>query len=233
MNNAKQLLLVTVFTSSSTLSGLGHASVLIIDDFSDTQSFYDKGATPGSTSNTLNNITGTSLANLSRTFIAQAPDVFPSSKEYIEAGGYSLRISNTGLSTGIANIQWDFDPIDFTSYGHEIRLEVLDIINDPKVSVSVEMVVNGVSGSGLKAFSKTGDISFAFNDFTNPALFTEVNSLRLNFAGTAGWNSKFRFSAMASPQGGLTAVPLPTSVVLMGSVLLGFIGVSRKSVSCS
>lgn len=228
MKNAKQLLSASVLIVSMTLSSFSHASVLIIDDFSNKQSILDKGITVGSTSKTLQNINGSGLTNVSRTFIAEAPDA-SIGREYIDAGDYSLRISNNSSSPGIASVQWDFDPFDFTSYAHDIRLEVLNINNDPNVSVSVEMIVNGVSSSGTKTFSKTGDILFAFNDFTNPAVFNEINSLRLNFAGTAAWNSKFRFTPIISTEGSLTTVPLPTSFVLMGSVLLGFIGISRKS----
>ncbi len=232
MKNAKHFLSASILVVGMALSSFSHASVVMIDDFSDIQSVTDFGVTQDSTSKTLSNVNGTSLVNVSRTFIAKASNRI-SAIESIETKENSLSISNNSTSTGIASIQWDFEPFDFTGYANEMSLAVLYIDQNPNISVSVEMVVNGVSRSGLKTFSKTGDISFAFNDFTNSAVFAEVNSLRLNFSGTQAWDAIFRFSAMAAPQGGLTAVPLPTSLVLMGSVLLGFIGVSRKSVSCS
>lgn len=228
MKNAKQLLITSVFLGSLTLSSVSHASVLIIDEFSDIQSVIDTGITEDSTSNTLSNVNGTGLTNLSRIFVAKASNPRPAI-ESIKASGNSLVISNNPMSTGVASVQWDFDPIDFTTYTNEIRLEVLYIDKHPNISVSVEMLVNGVSSSEVKTFSTTGKLLFSFNDFSDPAVFNEVNSLRLNFSGTRAWDASFRLSALEAPQGGLTTVPLPTSFVLMGSVLLGFIGISRKS----
>jgi hypothetical protein len=214
------LLLVGSLASPS----YGYASTLTIDNFTHAQSVTDSGRTNGSTTNTLEGLTGTDLSHASRTFTARATT---GSARFIEdivsgydkdAQKYVLKVSNGTNSAGSASILWNFDPINFTQHGDAIQLEVLSIGS----GVSVEMVANGVASSGVKVFNGTGNFLVNFDDFTNSSAFDNVSSFRLNFAGPAAWDGKFKILTSFAPP-----VPVPPAFALMGSALLGIMGFAR------
>ncbi|OAI20771.1 hypothetical protein A1507_04775 [Methylomonas koyamae] len=194
------------------------ASVLTIDNFTHVQTAIDRGNTVGSPT-TVNQLTGTDLTNASRTFSAVASGTTYANKEEITSGGNVLKITNGGTSAGTASIVWNFDPINFTAHGNAILLEILSI----DLGVQVEMIANGSSTSGVQSFSGPGSFWLGFDEFSNPAAFSNVNSFRLNFSGPAAWDGQFRVLATSFP------VPLPPAFWLMGSVLLGGLGLRRSS----
>jgi len=213
------LILSTEFCSN------GYADGLTLDNFSHAQSVLDKGNTLGATTSTVTGLTGTDLHNVTRTFSAEATAGGSSYRTAITSGNYSsstesylLGISSTGSSAGKASVIWNFDPIDLTTYGNAILLDVHSIDLD----VSVEMVANDIASSGVRTFSSADDYLVLFNDFSNAGVFSNLSSFRLNFTGPLGWDGQFKLLATTTP------VPVPATIWLMGSVLLGFIGVSRK-----
>ncbi|MCQ8182497.1 hypothetical protein NP603_15350 [Methylomonas sp. SURF-1] len=201
---------------SLSISPFANASVLTIDNFSHAQTAIDRGNSVGSPT-TVNQLTGTDLTNASRTFIALASGTTYANKEEIVSGGNVLKITNGGTSAGTASIVWNFDPVNFTAHGNAILLEILSI----DLGVEVEMVANGTSSSGVKSFSGPGNFWLGFDAFSNPAVFSSVNSFRLNFSGPAAWDGQFRVLATTTP------VPLPPAFLLMGSALLGALGIRR------
>jgi hypothetical protein len=215
--NAKTLASI-LLTLGLALSSQSQAGVLTIDNFSDSQTVLDSGGSAGTTVNTLPTLTGTDLTNASRTFIAEASGTRNANTTEIVSGSNKLIISNDGRSAGSASILWNFDPLDLTLHGNAILLEVLTI----DLGVNVEMVANGISSSGTQNFTGNNNFLVNFSDFTNPAVFANLHSFRLNFTGPTSWDGQFRLLTATTP------VPVPAAFGLMGSALLGFIAVSRR-----
>lgn len=208
-------------------SAPGNASTLGIDAFTHFQSVMDRGSTPGSASNTVVNLTGTDLANASRSIVAHANGTTRSDTEAVISGAGYLDVLNGGYSNGNLSITWNFDPINFTNYGNAIQMDVLNLDH----SVNVEMVINGSSSSGVKTISDLGKMLVDFSAFANNDI-SNVSSLRLNFSSSQVWDLRFKLqtaSTVASiPPIYSTPVPVPAASILMGSALLGLVGISRK-----
>lgn len=201
------------------------AGVLTLDDFSQYQRISDEGALSGSSSDIINGITGSDLLNVSRTFIGEATESVSGSKITIKSQNGLLKIANGPASAGQASVLWNFDPIDLTKFGTGFRLEVIAI----DLNVSAEIIVNGIANSGTKTFTAADDFLVNFNDFSNSAVFSSVNSLRLNFNGPLAWDGQFKFSLDGAPRATVTSVPVPAAYFMMGSGLLGLIGISRRN----
>jgi len=131
--------------TGTAFSNYGNASALIIDDFTQVQTVFDRGNSVAATTSTANILTGTDLAHASRTFTALATANKIANREDIASGGNLLSISNSAGSSGTASILWNFDPVNFTSSSNAIQLEVVKINHD----VKVEMIANGTSSSGI------------------------------------------------------------------------------------
>lgn len=221
----KNIFAGTLLITGTAFSSYGNASLLIIDDFTQAQTVTDRGDSVAATTSTTNILTGTNLANASRTFTALATAATYANKETIASGGNLLSISNSAGSSGTATILWNFDSINFTSSSNAILLDVVTINHD----FNVEMIANGTSSSGVKNFNATGNYLINFNDFTNSSVFTNMNSLSLIFTGPLTWGGQFKLlTAMQPVAAPVTAVPLPPALALMGSALLGLMGISRS-----
>lgn len=210
-------------------SALAHT--LTLDDFSNYQYVIDKGGNGEETTDSINLIGGTILTNASRTFIGLANE--NTRRATIEIATNSdkqlVQIANGPASEGEAAIVWHFDPVDLTLVGTGFLLEVFDI----DLSVNAEIIVNDVASSGMQTFSEAGNFLLKFSDFSNNAVFSSVSSLSLNLTGPRGWDGSFRLSMDAIPVTtlpNLASVPVPSAYFLMGSVLLGFIGITRKKI---
>lgn len=224
----KNIFAGTLLITGTAFSSYGNASPLIIDDFTQTQMVTDRGNSVAATISTTNILTGTDLTNASRTFTALATAATYANKETIASGGNLLSISNSAGSSGTATILWNFDSVNFTSSSNTILLDVVTINHD----FNVEMIANGTSSSGVKNFNATGNYLINFNDFTNSSVFTNMNSLSLIFTGPLTWGGEFKLlTAMQPVEAPVTAVPLPPALALMGSALLGLMGISRKKQS--
>ncbi len=216
-----------LLTIGALVSAPGNASILAIDNFTHAQTVIDRGSTPGSASSTVTNLTGTGLAHASRSIIALASGTAKADTEVVMSGKGYLDILNGGQSNGNLSITWNFDPIDFTSYGNAIQLDVLGIDH----SVDVEMIINGSSSSGVKTISELGKMLVGFSAFAGNEI-ANVSSLRLNFSSSQGWDLRFKLQTATStatiPPISSTPVPVPATSILMGSALLGWVGFSRK-----
>ncbi len=214
----KKTFTVLLVLLSTVVCGIAVAAELTVDNFTHIQTVTDRGNSLGATTNTVTGLTGTDLSNVSRSFSASATAGGFSSKQEIRSGDYALKISNSPTSSGFASVTWTFDPIDFTAYGNAMLLEVESI----DLSVSVEMIANGIASSGIKTFHNVDDFLVSFNEFSNGAVFSNLSSFQLNFTGPLAWDGQFKLLTTT------TSVPVPSAFLLMGSVLLGFAGVSRK-----
>lgn len=218
IKSLKQIFAILILTVGALFSHSGFANILTIDNFTDIQAVKDRGNIVGATVDTLSVLTGTGLTNVSRIFTAEATAGGRSSHIGIKSEGNLLKISNSTSSSGSASIVWNFDPKDFTPFGNAMLLEVVDIDRN----VSAEMVVNGIASSSIKTFVAVDDFLVNFNDFSNSGVFSNVNSFRLNFSGPEAWGGQFRLLITTTP------VPLPSTYFLMGSALIGFIGITRR-----
>jgi hypothetical protein len=220
----KNIFAGTLVIIGAAFSNYGYASALIIDDFTEFQEVLDTKDSVATTS-TENIHTGTDLVNASRTFTAMATPTISGSFEDIASGNNLLEISNSAGSSGTASILWNFDTINFTSSSNAILLEVVKINHD----FNVEMIANGTSRFGVKNFNATGNYLINFSDFSNSSVFTSISSLNLNFTGPLAWAGQFKLSTAMQPVAApITAVPLPPALALMGSALLGLMGISRS-----
>lgn len=223
-NRILQNLLISLSIILGSTSQAVFASILSLDDFSQYQRVSDEGDRSGPTSDTINGVTGSDLANVTRTFIGEASTSNSGSKITVKSQNGLLKIANGPASAGQASIVWNFDPIDLTKFATGFRLEVAKI----DLNVSAEIIVNGVAGSGVKTFTGTDDFLIQFSDFSNSGVFSSVSGLRLNFSGPLAWDGQFRFLLDGTPPATVTSVPVPAAYLLMGSALLGLIGVSRR-----
>ena len=209
------------------VSASANASILAIDNFTHFQSVMDRGLTPGSASNTEVNLTGTDLTHASRSIVAQANGTTRSDTEAVISGAGYLDVLNGGYSNGNLSITWNFDPVNFTNYGNSIQMEVLNIDH----SVDVEMIINGSASSGVKTISELGKMLVDFSAFTSNEV-SNVSSLRLNFSSLQVWDLRFKLQTATTvtsiPPISSTPVPVPAASILMGSALLGLVGISRK-----
>jgi len=221
----KNIFAGTLLITGTAFSTYGNASALIIDDFTQAQAVFDRGNSVAATTNTTNILTGTNLTNASRTFTALATANKSANREDISTNGGLLSISNSAGSSGTATILWNFDPVNFTSSSNAILLDVVTINHD----FNVEMIANGTSSSGVKNFNATGNYLINFSDFSNSSVFTNMSSLSLIFTGPLTWGGDFKLSTATQPVAApVTAVPLPPALALMGSALLGLMGISRS-----
>lgn len=209
------------------------ASPLRIDEFTQVQRVTDRGHAkpnevnvPGATSGVQTLTLGTDLTHVSRTFTALATEGLYSNKEDISSNAGKLTISNSDGSSGTASVLWNFDPTNFTLYGSAIMLDVTRIDLD----VNIEMIVNGNSNNAARSINTSDSFSFDFKDFSTPDAFKNVTSLQLNFSGPRAWDGQFRLLTAgqpASPPSFIASVPVPPAFVMMGTALLGLLGVTR------
>lgn len=206
------------------------ASAFVIDDFSVSQSVTDRGNTAGSTSNTLINLTATGINRISRTLTAESTGNSIAHKTKVQVGNQTLSVSNNDGATGWATLDWQFDNANFNPIGNALMLMVNGLENRPSdPSVTVEMIVNGTSSSGVKQVNTLGDLTFNFNDFSVNSVMSSVHSLRLKFSGPFGWDAQFGpLSIVQIVTPDFAPVPVPASLYTMASALLGFIGLSRR-----
>lgn len=228
MNKPTVVKLGYLLAITSLLFNPAQASILVVDNFSHEQKVVDLGNSVGATSAiTDTTLAGTDLDNVTREFIAEAKYGKKQYQTKIEVrhDGAGLSVSNDHKSAVLASILWNFEPIDFTGYGDTLVFEIKKL----NLGVNVEFIVNGISGSGVKSFTELGDVEFSFSDFLQPNLFKTVNSLRLNFTGPSSWDGTFGALSVvnrSTPQVG--SVPLPSSMLLMASALVGLITLSRS-----
>ena len=225
--------LLPQFASALILGSLmfnaAHASTFTIDNFSMSQTVTDRGDTPGSTSNFLNPISGTDLVDASRTLIAESAFGTEANKTKIKITAGDLKISNNDDSAVLASVLWRFAATDFTVFGDALTLQVKDHDLKPTEHLGIELIANGTSSTGIKSFTGVGEFMVNFADFLQPITLASVNSLRINFTGPAAWDGKFGALSIThhmAPQ--ISSIPLPPSLWLMATSLVGLLTFSRS-----
>jgi len=213
----------------SLMFNTAQASTLTIDNFSKSQTVTDRGNTAGPTSNLLNSISGTDLLNASRTLIAESAFGKTAYKTTVDIKDGDLKISNNVGSAVLASVLWRFAATDFTAFGDALTLEVKEHDLKPTEHLGIEMIANGTSSTGIKSFSGIGEFMVNFTDFLQPITLSSVNSLRINFTGPAAWDGEFgtlSITRRIAPE--ISSIPLPPSVLLMATSLVGLLTVSRS-----
>ncbi|PPD32658.1 MAG: hypothetical protein CTY19_11050 [Methylomonas sp.] len=227
MNKYSLTLVGYALAISSFLFQPAHAGILMLDNFNHQQVIVDYGNTFGATSNTLDNITGTDLHDVTRQFIAEASfgKISYQTKIDVKQDSGELAISNDPRSAVLASVLWNFQPIDLTSHGDTLLFDIKKL----NLNVNIEFIVNGVSSSGIKNFTEVGDVEFSFSDFSQPEQFGNVSSLRLNFSGPGSWDGQFGALSILNRSPELVgSVPLPPSFILMASSLIGLVTITRS-----
>ncbi|MDP2433025.1 MAG: PEP-CTERM sorting domain-containing protein [Pseudomonadota bacterium] len=211
----KLLAAAVAFTLSA-----GAQAALLVDNFTQSQAVGATGANTIVVSTADALTTGTSLSNAFRTLTAHSVGNAAANETVTVYGGLGvLEVANNSFSTGKASVLYTFDATDFTAFGTAILLDVLTI----DLGVAVKMLINGVADSGFQTFTGPGTFYKTFASFTNPAQFTSVTSLQLDFQGSQAWDGTFNFVVTDNPP----SVPEPATLGLLGLGLLG-LGLSRR-----
>lgn len=203
------------------------AALFTIDNFTQNQSIISEGGV-AETSAALALTSGlpagsTELNNAQRTLFSQSTGDL-SQDQRVRVIADKLQISNSPLSAGTAWVLWDnFDTVDFLSLGiNAFLLDVLAIDLD----VNLSLTVNGVSTSPLQNFAGAGQFFVDFNDFSNPGVFTAVESIRLDLNGPNGWDAEFKLFGAINP----STVPEPSLFILLSFALIAFGFVKNRAV---
>lgn len=231
MNKFSIAIIVYALGINSLLFQPAHAGILTLDNFSHAQQIVDNGKTPGASSNSLNNLTGTDLHTVTRQFIAEASNGKQAYQTKIDIKPDSgiMAISNDPKSAVLASVFWSFQPIDFTEHGDTLSFDIKQL----NLGVNIEFIVNGISSSGIKSFTDAGNVEVSFNDFSQPSQFGNISSLRLNFTGPGSWDGQFGPLSIVnrSTPETIGSVPLPPSFLLMASSLIGLVTIPRSKKS--
>lgn len=185
------------------------AAAVLIDDFTTGQSLILTTSSGSShtqqTGSPANIATGTQLGNLTRTLIASASDG-GTTKIYV-GGGYLDFLTDSGLSgpAGEASIIYSFDVIDLASISDGLLLGI-DFIDS---NTQVEVIANNQSVFSFATLGVGDAYEIDFSQFSNPAVFSQLTSLRLNFRGARSWDASFKSLATDSN------VPEPSSILLL------------------
>ncbi|AUB81960.1 hypothetical protein [Candidatus Thiodictyon syntrophicum] len=133
----------------------------------------------------------------------------------------TLVIGNEGNATGIVTLQWSgIQDLDFTDGGalgiyvaflnpidHNLTI-IFDVVDDLVTSTVARTFPNLSQGGGF----------FPFLSFSDPSVFTSVNSVKAVFSSTAAnWDAGIDFIET-------TDVPVPGVLALMALMALGLTG---------
>lgn len=172
-------------------------SAVLIDNFATAQSVLNGSTGPV-------NIGSSQLNNLTRTITASASSDEAETK--VEIKNSFLNISNDSDSSGTASIFYSFNATDLTSVADGLLLKISFI----DLSAEIQLVANETSVFGFASLGAEHLYEVDFAQFSNPMVFTNLTSLRLNFRGAQSWDARF---------GSLTAnskdVPEPSTFLLL------------------
>ena len=180
---------------------------IVIDNFSDFQAVENDVDGP-------RGIIGTELLNVQRTITATASSSSTTTEVVVEKG--LLTITNDIASNGTASIYYAFSPIDFTAFANAFLLTA-KYIDHP--GNEVKMIANGSSFLVLPNFNDIGQHSISFSQFSDTSVFTNLQTLELQFQGPETWNARFS---------SLTTVPEPSVAVLLAIGLIALGSVIRR-----
>lgn len=180
---------------------------IVIDNFSDYRLVDNSVDGPQS-------IFGTNLNNVQRTLTATASSSSATTEVVVEEG--LLTIYNTIASNGTASIYYAFSPIDLTAFANALLLTTVST-NLPGIEVT--MIANGTSTFVLPNFGSIDQYSISFSQFSTPLVFTQLESLELQFQGPETWDAKFS---------SLTTVPEPSIAALLVIGLLAIGSATRR-----
>ncbi|WP_445371413.1 hypothetical protein ACH518_20305 [Methylomonas sp. HW2-6] len=185
---------------SLTLFAEHAVSATLIDDFSDFQAVDNGSDGPVA-------IVGSDLNGITRTLTATPFSNGDTSEVVVEAG--LLTVSN-GPSGGIASVFYSFDTIDLASLAGAFTFatEFMDL------SHQVQLIANGSSIFGFTDLG-LGQHVIAFTQFSDPGVFSNLNSLELKFQGRDAWDAQFKLLATSN-----NTVPEPPVVALLAIGLL-------------
>ncbi len=206
MNIATRKLSITLLTLASALLTHNAAAATLIDDFSDFQIATNEV-------NHLSPILGTDLQNVERTLTATS-----NSFTEIIADDHLLTVSN-GFDTETTSLYYSFSPINLSALANAFLLTIED---DDQQPYQIQLIANGSSIYGFADFGGIGRHSINFSWFSNPDVFSHLESLEIKFEGSSAWDGQFS-RLMAD----MNSVPEPSVLALLLVGLLGITGIPR------
>ncbi|MCQ8105344.1 PEP-CTERM sorting domain-containing protein [Methylomonas sp. SURF-2] len=187
----------------------------MIDNFSTAQSVLNGSSGPV-------NIGNSQLDNLTRIITASPSSADAETSVSIKKS--FLNISNDSDSIGTASIFYSFDAIDLASAADGLVLKIVFL----DLSAEIQVIANEISLFGFSGLGEEKQFEINFSQFSDPAVFTNLTSLRLNFRGAQSWDARFG-SLAASDR---SAVPEPSILLLflIGLVMLSQFGVVGRGI---
>lgn len=183
-------------------------SATLIDGFTDSQ-FLIGGvqSTDLAGSNVITDlgITDTLLGNARR--ILQAGS---NSTEIDVVGGF-LTVSTSSADT--VGVYYTFNAIDLSAFAKAFSLNISFI----DLNVLVQIIANGTSIFGFYDFGGIGQYLVDFSQFSDPSVFTHLNSLELKLTGPQAWDAEFSV---------LATVPEPS---VIGLLLIGLLAAALNT----
>ncbi len=198
---------ITVLMLALALFTHNAESGIVIDNFSDFQAIDNGSDGP-------RGITGTDLINAQRTLTATASSSTSTTEVVVEDG--LLTIYNTIASKGTASIYYTFNSINLSAFANALQFTAMSVDHPGN---EVKIIANNSSSFVLPNF--TGDQhSINFSQFSDASVFTQLNSLRLQFQGPETWNAGFSSLTTVSktvPEPSLTAL-FTIGLIAIGSL---------------
>lgn len=182
-------------------------SAVLIDDFTAAQSVLNGSTGPV-------NVTATQLSNLTRIITAAASPNDAETEVNISNG--FLNISNDSDSTGTASVFYSFDAVNLASIADGFLFNITFI----DLSSEIQLIANGTSVFDFANLGLQSLYEIEFAQFSNPAAFNNLTSLRLNFRGAQSWDGQFGSLAADSKN-----VPEPSTLFLL---IFGLAAVGRS-----